>query len=287
MNNKIKLAGLAGILAVAAVGGTFAYYTASQTFSNPFDTTNYTTYATEKFNPAEGHEWKPGTKVDKEVSATNTGDGEVWVRVKFDESWTKDGESDPFHTLDSKNTQFNPTATSPEGTFLANTFQASATDGEVPADEGSVVHKELKNVVDTAVTGANNWYYCADDGYFYYTTTLKKGEKTTDLLDYVALCADTDMGLFHDIEKYCLVDKGDPEPVYPDGNWIEGSIFTLSDFDLTGKDAYTHKESVLDDVKQGYSNAKYELDITVEFIQTTDEGESATASGWSWYPGKA
>ena len=285
MNTKVKVLGLAGLMAVVAVGGTFAYYTAQQTFQNPFDTTNYTTYATEKFNPADGHEWKPGTKVDKEVLATNTGD--VWVRVKMNESWTKEGATDAFQTLDSKNDKFNPVTTSPEGTFLADTFQTDAKDGQVPAGDGSVVHKEFKNVVGSPVTGADNWYFCTDDGYFYYTTTLGKGESTQDLLDYVALCADADMGLFHDVEKYCIVDEGATAPVYPAGDWKNGKVTDLAESEYEGKDVYTYKANELDDTNQGYSNAKYELDITVEFIQTTDDGESATASGWAWYPGKA
>lgn len=41
MNKKVY--GLIGIAALAAVGGTFAYYNASQTFNNPFDTTNFGT----------------------------------------------------------------------------------------------------------------------------------------------------------------------------------------------------------------------------------------------------
>lgn len=289
MKNK-KLYALAGVAALAAVGGTFAYYSAVQTFSNPFDTSNYGTYSYEKFNPGDGHEWIPGAEVDKEVFATNTGDGEVWVRVKLDETWNK---------VAGENIAIDST-----GIFLpenADTSrQLSGTDGKTDGD-GSVVYKHIVNTVEEANnTMEKKWFY--QNGYYYYTSALEKDESTAKLLDSVTLCADTDMGKFNDVQAYIIVNKGSETPVYPTGDWTDGPL----PFDPTdetqlkayeGKDIYTYKASELDAKDHGYANADYALNITVEFLQSTEvETEAAKiieaantgkleAEKWTWYPG--
>lgn len=289
MKNK-KLYALAGVAALAAVGGTFAYYGAAQTFSNPFDTSNYGTYSYEKFNPGDGHEWIPGAEVDKEVFATNTGDGKVWVRVKLDEAW--------------KNVAGADIAIDSTGAFLpraaGNSLQVNGTDGKTDGD-GSVVYKNIINTVtEDNNTTEKRWFY--QNGYYYYTSALAKNESTEKLLDSVTLCADTDMGKFNDVEKYIIVNKGSVAPIYPNGNWIDGPL----PFDpnnetqlaaYKGKDIYTYKANELDAVNHGYANADYSLNITVEFLQSTEvEAEAAKiieaantgktdAEKWTWYPG--
>ncbi|MDY5485102.1 MAG: BsaA family SipW-dependent biofilm matrix protein, partial [Clostridium sp.] len=62
-----KLFAAAGLGALVVVGGTFAYYNTTQTFNNPFNTTDYGTYVTEHFNVDDGSEWKPGATVAKEI----------------------------------------------------------------------------------------------------------------------------------------------------------------------------------------------------------------------------
>lgn len=52
------------------------------------------------------------------------------------------------------------------------------------------------------------------------------------------------------------------------------------------KDIYTYTESKLDHDHLGYSNAEYELDIKVEFVQADEDGEAAIANDWNWWPGK-
>ena len=334
MKKNLKIAAALGVVAVVAVGGTFAYYTAQQTFENPFSTTDYSTSAVEKFNPAESNKWEPGATVDKKVTAKNTGEGDVWVRVKFDEAWTRDGK--PLRVnketgvwkaadgLDVFNVKPGTDGKKPEaGVHQVDTAGGSstgATDGYVLGDTGTVVYKNLKNY-STSSTEAyaedNAWYYNKDDGYFYYKKTLKSGESTDTLLDGVTLCSDADMGKYNN-GVYYMIRKDDPRseedddaPAFDSGNvvededkynsdgklkedkWIKGDLpvellqsATSSDADsnpYAGYNVFTYKENILDDELLGYAKADYELNITVEFIQTTEKDEEL-AVNWGWTP---
>lgn len=310
---NMKLYAIAGVVAAAAVGGTFAYYNASQTFSNPFDTSNYGTFAMEEFNPAEGHKWEPGVKVDKKVFATNTGDGEVWVRVNLNEVWSglKSDVSDLVYGNEALYTN-NPTMPS-----TAN--QANPEDGWVDAD-GSVVYKEFTDSIADTVEGLSgkDWYY--KGGYFYYTKPLAKNEVTSDLLNSVTLCADTDMGKFDEKSYYKVAAEGikrtnddgtiNQELVAIDENgtvkegWVEytGDMSTEEETNPDGtkktvvvvtdsngtkvkietgdkETVYTYKNKELGANESGYANADYKLNIQVEFVQT-DEA-AAQEAGWS------
>lgn len=300
---KTRLCAMAGVVLVSVAGGTFAYYNSTQTFSNPFDTTNYSTYVTEKFNPGDGHEWKPGAKVTKEVYATNTGDGEVWVRVKFDEVWKRNGNNLPGTTWSSSDDTFNPANADKAGEAIQpgadNEKYVGDRDGVTKDDTGSVVYKELINVTENSAEGGK-WYW--NNGYYYYTSALKKNEKTDTLLKSVQLCGDADMGKYKEVNAYIVVPKlgeNDPLPEYKEKyngcEWHEGTLnydFNLKpgdegyDNQYEGKDIFTYKANELDENNQGYANAGYELNITVEFVQTDEEGKAAGAAQWSWYPGK-
>lgn len=299
MKKNVKVLALAGVGAVALVGGTLAYYTASQTFNNPFSTDNYGTSSVEKFNPSDGQNWRPGVEVDKEVYATNTGDGEVWVRVKFDEKWMRENQS--FIEFASKDEKFNP-ASDAAGEYQVDTDTSDDLqgyeDGLVEKD-GSVVYKKFasENIVDAAANKTvQKWYF--SDGYYYYTSALKTNEQTKTLLNSVTLCSDTDMGRFDENTYYTVVEKGSAAPEFDASKWTLGEC----DFDASlkgkeddpdyaakyqaylDKDVYTYKENKLNEEMQGYANADYELDITVEFVQA--DAEAADTSAWDWYPGK-
>lgn len=301
---KMKIYGLVGVAALAAIGGTFAYYSAEQTFNNPFDTINYSTSSTEKFNPnGDNKDWKPGSTVEKKVFATNTGDGDVWVRIKFDEKWTRGGNVlvfDPSVVPYGDDYQFGSkdglekfgvagyafiAGDSSKHQGVGNDYK---TDGLVNEDTGSVVMKNLVANWDV------NWAFNEDDGYFYYKEVLKTGKETELLLDSVTLCADTDMGYFDNPVYYIAVDKGADKPVFNVEGWkkleeenkekdFDGWKYGTPEkdnSDLKGKDVYTFKGNILDDSRPGYANADYELDITVDFIQTTEDGEVIDGSTW-------
>ena len=77
-----KVIAVAAMLAVAGIGGTFAYFNQTLTAANIFDTGKYDTELVEEFKPSEGENWGPGTSVNKDVTIRNTGTLPVVVRVK-------------------------------------------------------------------------------------------------------------------------------------------------------------------------------------------------------------
>ncbi len=127
MRRNKKIAGVAGLAAIMVIGGTFAYFNQTMTVTNPFDTGKYDTNVVENFTPEDGDNWEPGAKVNKDVTVENTGDYDVLVRVKFDESWVN------------KTTK---TWTKTNKGMDTTTSQENATDGLV-ANDGSVVTKIL------------------------------------------------------------------------------------------------------------------------------------------------
>ncbi len=315
MKNK-KVYGLVGVAALAAVGGTFAYYSAEQTFNNPFKTTYYSTQATEKFNPTgENKTWKPGAKIDKDVTATNTGEGEVWVRVKFDEVWTRGNaqlaawnsedetflpatpekaaseSGDLWQWKDNRNGKL-VEMTKPDGSkepVWIGEDDGKTEDGEW--DKGSVVFKEI-------LAGENSDWTYGGDGYYYYKYVLAQGDTTSKILDSVTLCGDTDMGKFQNTTYIYWSDTEDVAPAFDKGTWTEvPSENTVEEFmkqlidkgEFTADQAkklnvFTYQENVRENGLYGYSEADYDLNITVEFVQSDTEGESAyeaaIAMGW-------
>ncbi len=318
---NLKIYALAGIAAIAVAGGSFAYYTTAQTFSNPFDTTWYDSYTIEKFNPSEGKDWKPGAKVDKVVNAKNTGEGDVWVRIKFTERW-KSGEGvllpignnrkgETESAITSESGRFNPTektTVKDEEVPIAGNHQTKTNnnkdDGQVTGD-GSVVFKGFNNLTTDPDSTGESWYL--QDEYYYYTSPLKSNETTENLLEYVQLCADTDMGLYEEVKKYCVLDKKPDgtdadQPAYPgpdpskwqdmDGEKLPDNILDPETEEDKGKylnkTIYTYKADELNKDKMGYAGANYELDIKVEIVQAdTKDAQAAKSEGWAWWPGKS
>lgn len=309
MKNK-KLYGLVGVGALAVVGGTFAYYNASQTFVNPFKTSNYGTVATERFNPTgDAHDWEPGETIDKKVMATNTGQGTVWVRVKLDETWKLANGTE--HTITYKTSQNDfLNKFQPNIDMDGNNTHQNPKDGKVKSDEGSVVMKNLTFGTNAPTEEKDGWYYL--DGYFYYTKPLAQGESTkTPLLDGVTLYKDTDMGYFRNFAGFKVAKKdAEPETIIPSDEIIaesiydiDGNIIKMADpsegwylMEVKGalpmndegqvlagvgsndvltladdESFFTYKANKLDSNRPGYSNADYSLDITVEFVQADEE----------------
>lgn len=190
MTKKKKVIGVAGLAAVALVGGTFAYFSQQTTVDNPFDTARYGTIVTEDFNPEDGEDWEPGVEVNKDLYVDNTGDRDVVVRVKFEDFWSRDGE------------QFKEVL----GLDALSVYQKDPTDGLVDGDQ-SVVHKYFANM--------EKWMFNEKDGYFYYKTNLGKGQNTGLFLDKVQLDKDTDMGEMKTQYYFTIAPTGQ-KPVFAD-----------------------------------------------------------------------
>lgn len=83
-SNKPLIAGIL-LAVVGIIGGTFAYFTSTDTFTNVFSTKPYVMEVTEVFESPT--DWTPGTATSKTVIATNKSEIPSAVRVKLTESW--------------------------------------------------------------------------------------------------------------------------------------------------------------------------------------------------------
>ena len=268
MNKKSKVA-VAGVAAVALVGGTLAYWSSTTTINNPFSTNSYGGETVEEFNPAEGGDWEPGATVDKKVAVNNTGDYDIYVRVKFTEEWTN---------LKSDVTK----KTNDAATTAGNVYQESATDGLVNADK-TVVHKNL-------IEGwEDKWTY--DDGWYYYKTAVPSGGTTGNLLESVQLDENTDMGFY---EEYVTVTVTPEEGTEQKIEGTDVTVETTEDAE-TGATTVTVKkgdkveytttnknDQIVQSVKKqlaadkgGYADADYVLTITTEMCQEDENGTPA------------
>lgn len=266
MNKKSKVA-VAGVAAVALVGGTLAYWSSSSTINNPFSTNSYGGETTEEFNPADGGNWEPGSKVDKKVGVTNTGDYPIYVRMKFTETWSNLQSDVKEKANDAVNTMM--------------LEQADSTDGKVLADK-SVVEKKLVENWDSLWTKS-------DDGWYYFDDELNPNESTDNLLESVTLSDTTDMGKYDEIVTVTVRHKDGSEDWSATGNLKvepvqqqDGSIWVYirrsTDGGSTWEDAHVSKnpedtitqsvKKVLKEGEGGYADADYVLTITSEYAQT-------------------
>lgn len=257
MRNKKKMAAAAGFAAVMVIGGTWAYFNQKAEIENPFSTGKYDSIVVEDFKPDDGDNWVPGATINKDVTVKNTGDYDLFVRVKFDEKW-QDKE--------------NGTSRKENNGMDASTYQENGTDGLVEND---------KSVVTKIINEANKdkWYYNADDGYWYYKYNLaakdRVGDTTGVFLDAVQLLEDADMGLYTTTNYYTTAatapgTDSDDFGTDKESKWVTYTGVVPSDalhsMALTRQDA----------TKPGYGNANYTLTITVETVQATKAAMEGT-----------
>ena len=289
MKKNKKVLVLSGLLVLAMVAGVLAYFNKTTTINNPFSTKSYGGETVEKFNPGEGEDWEPGATVEKLVTATNTGDYPLYVRVKFDETWTRKNESAAFIDIKAGDAAIEPGATAKK---ILNVFQTKDADGEndgianVNVDD-TVVAKNLVNI-----TGTDAKWIDGKDGYFYYYKPLEPTDSTEALLESVTLAQDADMGLYGSVITYALCADPDKKLTAPpaDAVWkseaelLAGSgAATVADFMKLdrnkGMALFTKNTSALEAGLSGYADANYLLTITTDFVQTS--ADALTAAGWT------
>lgn len=280
MKMNKKVAALGGLVALAAVGGTWAYFSQTAAITNPFNTGSYSGSIVEHFNPGDGDNWKPGAFVSKEVKATNTGTQDLLVRVMMDEAWTRTNTEEGTTTdiIDHH---------SSEGDKFTNPDQINPEDGLVDGDD-TVVNKDL--VLD------RGWIFNEADGYWYWNAVLPAGQSTTNLLNGVALAADADMGLYETTYWYAYSTNKNAKP--DELTWQKlGAIADPAkaaeqlkdkaaateseEGEYAGQEFFSKSESKLKTGYEGYAAANYDLMITTEFIQATD---AAVEAEWANAP---
>lgn len=148
---SLPIVSLVALLIISIIGGTFAYFTQTDTAENYLAAKNYDSTLTENFEPPPDG-FTPEVKVTKEVGVTNTGEIPMIVRITYEEYWD---------------------AVINAGLVLADPV-AGIYDGDTETD--SLVRK-------TAGTG---WTY-GGDGYFYYMSILAPAGVTGKFITAIEL----------------------------------------------------------------------------------------------------
>ena len=139
----------------------------------------------------------------------------------------------------------------------------------------TVVHKNLAD---------NDAWEKADDGYWYYRGQLAPGATTESLLESVTLDKETDMGLYATTYKYCTTPGKDSKPgdntewkVAENGEEDADMLVAAEAAKEEGNSFHVKKETALDEAHPGYADADYELEITIDMVQPT---EDAVVDAW-------
>lgn len=162
--SKKKIIGLciAGVLAVGSIGGSLAWFTSSDSVTNPFSTAstdnpsdpNSGIEINEIFNKEDADNTLPGDKVTKQVNVINKATYDQLIRVKIKKVW-KDAKGNEKSDLDTKNIILN--------------FEKNLTDSNKP-EEGKWIE--------------------GSDGYYYYNGIVNPDGQTANLLESVTLSKD-------------------------------------------------------------------------------------------------
>ena len=163
--SKKKIIGLciAGVLAVGSIGGSLAWFTSSDSVTNPFSTAstdnpsdpNSGIKIHEDFNKEDADNTLPGDTVTKQVNVINKATYDQLIRVKIKKVW-KDAKGNEKSDLDTKNINLN--------------FENNLTDSNKP-EEGKWIE--------------------GSDGYYYYNGIVNPKGQTANLLESVTLSKDT------------------------------------------------------------------------------------------------
>lgn len=174
-SNKKVMGTLAAVMAVALLlGGTFAWRDISQNAQNVFKASSYEAELVDIFTPPSN--WEKDESINKDVYVKNTGSGDIFVRVNFDDILKLAGASEQ----------------------AQNPYTAFTVNGDGTADTTSFSKFEwamgnglIYDIADwNGCTDA--WYLDATTGWFYWGNVLTSATQTDKLLDAVKLLTDVD-----------------------------------------------------------------------------------------------
>lgn len=171
--------GLAGLAAVAAIGGTWAYWNQNLSVDNEFKAGNFDSDIVEQFRP-EG-DWLPGETVDKIVKVTNSGNVDMAVMATITQKWTEEGVV--FET--------------PEGDEYAAQIQWGdnvamfAVPGLVDEAAALKIEKTVRGFADSpdtwVLTGINDMQDGSQQLCFVYSGIVKENGSTNNLVESVTM----------------------------------------------------------------------------------------------------
>lgn len=201
---KLSLIIAAGVLLIAVVGGSLAWFTSQDTKTNHFTTGSISHEIVEDFDTTgPSQDLLPGDEVNKDVWINNTGKSDALLRVKITPQWMNGEEAD--------------TDLGNEGIELVFAEKVQTALNESGIAEGA-----------TWVLG--------NDGYFYYTSILSVNseeveKQTAQLLDAVRLSGKiTDQSKFANKEMNVIIES---ETVQVNKDAYEEEWFTENESGLT------------------------------------------------------
>jgi alternate signal-mediated exported protein len=152
--NNRSLVAILVVLLLAFVGTTIAYHTSKGDFMNVFRTIFDQWTVTEEF--VSPNDWSQCQRIPKTITATNTGNSSVGVRIKYEEYWKRAGSTSTTH------------------------------DTELPLQVNG------QNLAVVKLNTNNDWEL-RNDGYYYYTRPLEPYSTTSTFMDFVEYNCDANI----------------------------------------------------------------------------------------------
>ena len=244
MKKKAAL-GLAGIAAVAVIGGTWAYWSQDLTATNEFETGKFDSDIVEQFTPPAVGEWLPGVTTEKNVKVTNSVDVDMALVAEITQEWNREGESLPirFAAPDPS-----PITRGYENAAVINWGENTAMHDITAIDSVAEEAREMGITASVSSLGdseAKDKWVLVDvsDDYskliFVYNGIVPAGEETPELLNSVTLNSKIESWVS---EKNYFYDENGEQQVEEKG-WMEVN----------------------------YEDAQYTMDIHVNTVQATGD----------------
>lgn len=213
--------GLAGLAAVAAIGGTWAYWNQNLSVDNEFKAGNFDSDIVEEFKPET--DWLPGETVEKVVSVKNSGNVDMAVMAKITQKW--DGKNLTLQAVDG-------TEYAAEVQWGENVAAFAA-----PGVADIAAPMGIEKTVDSFADAADTWVLAdikeQEDGsmdlYFIYSGIVEEAGETPALLTSVTMNSLIKSGITSKVYEPNGDGGLDIKPA--DGNHLnsyEGSQYTMT-----------------------------------------------------------
>lgn len=220
MKKKAAL-GLAGLAAVAAIGGTWAYWNQNLSVNNEFKAGNFDSDIVEEFKPEE--DWLPGETVKKVVSVKNSGNVDMAVMTKITQKW--DGEKLTLQAADG-------TEYAAEVQWGENVAAFAA-----PGVADIAAPMGIEKTVDSFADADDTWVLTdikenedgSQDLYFVYSGIVAEAGETSALLTSVTMNSLIESGITSKV--YAPNVDGGLDIISADGNYLnsyEDAQYTMT-----------------------------------------------------------
>jgi len=162
-NDKKLLVGSAAVAAMVVAGATFAWFTSQDEVTNRLSAeADYNVSITESFTPPE--DWTPGQKINKDVSAVNTGNIDSLVNLTFGHSFTVTGKGTPITA--------SAAATAATDAFT-NAVEITADEAKAAQAGGYIIYNKDAVVTENNAMEASSAPF-TDNGLYLFRREIKK-----------------------------------------------------------------------------------------------------------------